>query len=377
TVTGMAQVQSRAAPVSVPIKDFISNEPLQKQCQEKLNKASKQKKETGKELQQRQKERIQQIAPGILKSAKELRITIPMVGTEERKIRHKSPDTIVLVNSDDEPEIIKEIKVKESAEPEKVAELEKEDSEGDTEVSIADKEKETAMDTETMPSIGVPEVAASVPVTPMEISATSEPQPSAAILDQSSTSSLVPCTLKCALHLYYPFDSSEDLNEVEKDLRESLPHQVVAEVQSFTELVQRTDLHLIPSNMITFLDSILSVLQKTSVNRNFINSLIILVTKEVFRQCKVSEPSSVLPFYWHPNFHSAADTMGIKTSRMAKFSQENLNHPHATPEHYTKAISITPGWNASYPSMALDKDATRIEHCQTLLESLSGKEDPK
>ncbi|MCP4650389.1 MAG: hypothetical protein GY853_09970, partial [PVC group bacterium] len=27
--------------------------------------------------------------------------------------------------------------------------------------------------------------------------------------------------------------------------------------------------------------------------------------------------------------------------------------------------------------MALDKDATRIEHCQTLLESLSGKEDPK
>ncbi|MCP3683328.1 MAG: hypothetical protein GY861_11625, partial [bacterium] len=51
TVTGMAQVQSRAAPVSVPIRDFISNEALQKQCQERLDKASKKKEETGKELQ--------------------------------------------------------------------------------------------------------------------------------------------------------------------------------------------------------------------------------------------------------------------------------------------------------------------------------------
>ncbi|MCP3684194.1 MAG: hypothetical protein GY861_16045 [bacterium] len=77
------------------------------------------------------------------------------------------------------------------------------------------------------------------------------------------------------------------------------------------------------------------------MNRNFINSLIVLITKEVFRQCKVSEPSSVLPFYWHPNFHPAADTSWeSRQAEWAKFSQENLNHPHAAPERYTKAISI-------------------------------------
>ncbi len=71
-VTGTAQVQSWAAPVSIPIREFISNEALQKQCQERVNKAAKKKEETGKELQRRQKEQIQQIAPGILKPAKEL-----------------------------------------------------------------------------------------------------------------------------------------------------------------------------------------------------------------------------------------------------------------------------------------------------------------
>ncbi len=54
TVTGTAQVQSRAASVSIPIKEFISNEALQKQCQERVNKASKKKDETGKELQRQQ-----------------------------------------------------------------------------------------------------------------------------------------------------------------------------------------------------------------------------------------------------------------------------------------------------------------------------------
>ncbi|MCP3683329.1 MAG: hypothetical protein GY861_11630, partial [bacterium] len=197
-----------------------------------------------------------------------------MDGTEERKITHKSsPDTIVLVDSDDEPEIIEEIKVKESAGSEKVAEIEREESEGVTEVPIADKGEETAMDTEVMPLVDAPEIAISASVTPMEISTTSESQPSTAILDQSSASSLIPSTLKCALHLYYPFDSPEDLSDVEKDLRESLPHQTVVKAQSFTELIQRTDLHLIPSGTITFLDSILSVLQKTGVERSFVNSL--------------------------------------------------------------------------------------------------------
>ncbi len=72
------------------------------------------------------------------------------------------------------------------------------------------------MDTEVSPLVGAPEVAASAPVTPMETSATLESQPSAAILDQSSVSALIPTTLECALHLYYPFDSPEDLTDAEK-----------------------------------------------------------------------------------------------------------------------------------------------------------------
>ncbi len=41
-VTGTAQVQSQAASVPIPIfKEFISNEALQKQCQERVNKATK------------------------------------------------------------------------------------------------------------------------------------------------------------------------------------------------------------------------------------------------------------------------------------------------------------------------------------------------
>ncbi|MCP3681220.1 MAG: hypothetical protein GY861_00890, partial [bacterium] len=96
------------------------------------------------------------------------------------------------------------------------------------------------------------------------------------------------------------------------------------------------------------------------------------------RQCKVPEPSSVLPFYWHPNFHPAADTSWISRQvEWAKFAEENPRSPWVAPKCYTKVISTMPGWDASYPSMAQDKDATRIEHCQTLLESLSGKEDPK
>ncbi len=52
-VTEMAQVQSRAASVSIPIKEFISNEALQKKCQERVDKASKKKEKTWKELQHR------------------------------------------------------------------------------------------------------------------------------------------------------------------------------------------------------------------------------------------------------------------------------------------------------------------------------------
>ncbi len=89
-----------------------------------------------------------------------------------------------------------------------------------------------------------------------------------------------------------------------------LPHQLVEKIRDLTELFQKVDLQLIPSDVITFLDSILSVLEKAGATRNFINSLIILVTKDVFHQCKVSEPSSVLPFYWHPNF-LATDTSWI------------------------------------------------------------------
>ncbi|MCP3684085.1 MAG: hypothetical protein GY861_15495 [bacterium] len=67
----MAPDQSRAAPISIPIKELISNEALQKQCQEQVNKASKRKEETGKELQRCQKERIQWVMPEISKPVEE------------------------------------------------------------------------------------------------------------------------------------------------------------------------------------------------------------------------------------------------------------------------------------------------------------------
>ncbi len=55
----MAQDQHRAASFSNPIKDLISNEALQKKCQEKLDKASKKKEKAQLEQQRQQKEQIQ------------------------------------------------------------------------------------------------------------------------------------------------------------------------------------------------------------------------------------------------------------------------------------------------------------------------------
>ncbi len=143
-----------------------------------------------------------------------------------------------MISSDDEPEIVGEVKAKEPVRPEKVAETEKEESGGVAEVSVVVKEEETAMDTDAVPLESAPEIAISASVTPMEILTTLELQPSPAILDQSSTESLIPPILKCPLHLYYPLDSLEDLNDVEEDLRELLPHQTVAKAQSLIELIQ-------------------------------------------------------------------------------------------------------------------------------------------
>ncbi|MCP3681196.1 MAG: hypothetical protein GY861_00765, partial [bacterium] len=157
-----------------------------------------------------------------------------------------------------------------------------------------------------------------------------------------------------------------------------LPHQTVAKAQSLIELIQGTDLHLIPSSAVAFLDSIMSVLYDLKAETSFINSLVVLITKEVFRQCKVSEPSSIMSFYWHPNFYPAADTTYIsRQAEWAKFTQENQDSPNVAPKRCVRTIPLMNGWNASYVSMALDKDATRIEHYQTLLESLEGDEDPR
>ncbi len=69
---------------------------------------------------------IGQTYKGIIdKNASKLRATIPTDETEERRITQSSPDTMVLVNSDDEPEIVEEIEAKDSAGSEKVAEIEK------------------------------------------------------------------------------------------------------------------------------------------------------------------------------------------------------------------------------------------------------------
>ncbi|MCP3681490.1 MAG: hypothetical protein GY861_02275, partial [bacterium] len=49
---GTVSDQPRTAPITYPIRQFIFNEPLQKQCQETITKAAKRIK-TGKELQKR------------------------------------------------------------------------------------------------------------------------------------------------------------------------------------------------------------------------------------------------------------------------------------------------------------------------------------
>ncbi len=91
-----------------------------------------------------------------------------------------SLDAIIL-DSDDEPEIVREVEAKDSARSEKVAEIGNEESEGVAEVSVADKEEETAMDTETTPLGSAPEITNPTAATPMEISTTSEPQSSPTI----------------------------------------------------------------------------------------------------------------------------------------------------------------------------------------------------
>ncbi|MCP4648860.1 MAG: hypothetical protein GY853_02095, partial [PVC group bacterium] len=239
-VIGTAPDQSRAASIPIPIKELISNEALQKQCQEQLDKASK-KGKTGKELQRRQKEPIQRVMSEIPKpepikekepilragpaigstyqkitttNASKIRVTVPLSEDEERKIRYidsmsnlqLSPDAIRL-DSDDEPEIVGEVKAKDAAKSEKVAETGNEESEGVAEVSIANKEEEIAMDTEITPLGSAPEITNPTAATPMEISMTSEPQSSPTILDQGSVRSLIPSILKRSLHLYYPLDS--------------------------------------------------------------------------------------------------------------------------------------------------------------------------
>ncbi len=64
------------------------------------------------------------------KNAANLRVIIPMTGTEEKRIAELSPDVVELENSDsEEPEIIEEVKAKEPTESEKIAETRKEESE--------------------------------------------------------------------------------------------------------------------------------------------------------------------------------------------------------------------------------------------------------
>ncbi|MCP3684975.1 MAG: hypothetical protein GY861_20120, partial [bacterium] len=203
-VIGTAPDQSRAASIPVPIEELISNEALQKQCQEQLDKASR-KGKTGRELQRRQKEPIQRVMSEIPEpeptkekkpilrvgpeigstyqqitttNASKILITVPLDKDKEWRIRYLdsmsnlqlSPDAIILEGSDEEPEIVGEVKAKDSAGSEKVTETGNEESEGIAEVSIADKEEETAMDTETTPLGSAPEITNPTAATPMEIS---------------------------------------------------------------------------------------------------------------------------------------------------------------------------------------------------------------
>ncbi len=75
-------------------------------------------------------------------------------------------------------------------------------------------------------------VAVSTTTTPMEMTPASEPQPSKVILDQSTSSSLIPSGLEQVLQLSYPSEPTQKPSEIELDLRKSLPHQLVEKIKS-------------------------------------------------------------------------------------------------------------------------------------------------
>ncbi len=104
-------------------------------------------------------------------------------------------------------------------------------------------------------------VAVSMTATPMKTTPVSEPQLSKEILDQSMPSSLIPTGLEQVLQLSYPSELTQKPTEVELNLRKLLPHQLIKKIKGLTELCQKADLQLIPSDVNTFLDSISTVLE--------------------------------------------------------------------------------------------------------------------
>ncbi len=118
-------------------------------------------------------------------------------------------------------------------------------------VPVITEPEEISMETEATAPAAAPEPSTSMAATPMHMTTTSEPQPSKAILDPSTSSSLIPTGLEQTLQLSYPSEPTQNPTEIELDLRKSLPDQLVKKVKSLTELFQKVDLQLIPSEVNT------------------------------------------------------------------------------------------------------------------------------
>ncbi|MCP3686049.1 MAG: hypothetical protein GY861_25670 [bacterium] len=116
----------------------------------------------------------------------------------------------------------------------------------------------------------------------MDTEPVAESQPSKEILDQSTSSYLVPTNLEQVLQLSYPGEPTQNPSKVELDLRKVLPHQLIEKIKDLTKLFHKVDLQLIPSDVNTFLDSISTVLEEMGADKSFTTAVTILIIKDIF-----------------------------------------------------------------------------------------------
>ncbi len=157
--------------------------------------------------------------------------------------------------------------------------------------------------------------------------------------------------------------------DFEVDLSKFLQNQQTDE--SLPHLLQDVNLKAVPKEMFVWLEAITTILQTMEVNEENASTLLVLVIRDIVRKS-----GSEMNFYWHPNFHPATDLkMKVTLLEWVTFAQKNPNHPLAASQRYLNFVPVMPGWNTSYPSMAIKRNDSRIRFCHELLQFLKGNED--